>query len=56
VTEISQIENKDEVRSICFAAALQNYFGIWCAGLKMKFLHSSNRIDKFQCNGDGHFL
>jgi hypothetical protein len=37
VTEISQIENKDEVRSICFAAALQSYFGIWHAGLNMKF-------------------
>jgi hypothetical protein len=44
VTEISQIENKDEVRSICFAVALQTYFGIWRAGLEMKFLRNQYRI------------
>ena len=44
MTEISQMENKDEVRSICFADALQTDFGNWLAGLEMKFLRNQYRI------------
>ena len=56
MTEISQMENNDEVRSICFADALQTCVGNWLAGLENEIFAQSKPDRKFWCNGDGHFL